>query len=377
MQVSERIPEWHDEPDRDQERLPTLAGTLVLGDGTEFVGEGVGPEGITSGEMVFSTTMTGYQEALTDPSYRGQILLFTYPLIGSYGMAPVRAQSDALQPRAVLLAHLSPGSATQPSLAAALAAAGLPTLTRLDTRSLAQHLRAHGAMPAALALHAPDTAPPRPALRAALARCDYDTHDFVQEVSPRSPRLVGTGRRLLALLDCGSKQRLVEELVGRDVQVVVLPADTPAAAIRDLAPAGVVISNGPGNPAVATTLVRTIRDLWTHLPLFGLCLGHQLLALAAGGQTRKLPFGHRGGNHPVLDCRTGRAFITTQNHGYAVEASSLPPELLVSHRNLQDGTVEGLAHRSLPIRSVQFHPEGAPGPQDAAAVLDDWLAAIA
>jgi len=164
--------------------------------------------------------------------------------------------------------------------------------------------------------------------------------------------------------------------VARDAQVLVLPASTPAAAIRALAPAGVVISNGPGNPAMAAAVIPTIQGLWEHLPLLGICLGHQLLALAAGGSTHKLLFGHRGANHPVLECHTGRAFVTTQNHGYAVDDASLPADLLVSHRNLHDGTVEGLRHRSLPIRSVQFHPEGAPGPQDASSLLDEWLAEL-
>jgi carbamoyl-phosphate synthase small subunit len=169
---------------------------------------------------------------------------------------------------------------------------------------------------------------------------------------------------------------VIEELVRRDARVTVLPARTSASEILALAPRGLVISNGPGNPAAAP-VVETVRALYGRLPLFGICLGHQLLALAAGGRTDKLKFGHRGANHPVQDCLTGRAFVTTQNHGYAVDTASLPPDLLVSHRNLNDGTVEGLRHTSLPIRSVQFHPEGAPGPRDAGFILDEWLESVA
>jgi carbamoyl-phosphate synthase small subunit len=347
--------------------------TLLLADGTCIRGQGLGAPGSVSGELIFTTAMTGYREALTDPSYRGQILMFTYPLIGNYGVAAGRAQSGEVHTRAAILATLSDGCSESDSLRVYLLASGVPTMYGVDTRAIAKHIRRQGAMPAVLSLHTEDREPARSELEATLHACAYDASDFVAEVTVALPEIHGKGRRLVALLDCGNKRSVIDELVSRDTQVVVLPAWTPATEILALAPDGLVLSNGPGNPAAATTIVETIRQLYGQIPLFGICLGHQLLALAAGGRTYKLRFGHRGANHPVQDCATGRAFVTTQNHGYAVDGDSLPPELRVSHRNLNDGTVEGLRHRALPIRSLQFHPEGAPGPRDAGVMLDEWL----
>jgi carbamoyl-phosphate synthase small subunit len=228
-------------------------------------------------------------------------------------------------------------------------------------------------MPAVLSIHRPGCEPAICDLLTALNDCSYDTTNFIAEATVTEPTVYGKGSRLIALIDCGNKRHVIDELVRRDTQVAVLPSHTSAQDILSLAPDGVVISNGPGNPSLAADIVETVRQLYGRIPLFGICLGHQLLALAAGGRTYKLKFGHRGANHPVQECSTGRAFITTQNHGYAVDPASLPDDLLVSHRNLNDGTVEGLRHRTLPMQSLQFHPEGAPGPRDAAIVLDEWL----
>jgi carbamoyl-phosphate synthase small subunit len=335
-----------------------------------------------SGELVFTTSMTGYQETLTDPSYRGQLVMFTYPLIGNYGVAPGRAQSECVHPGAAILATLSDSwSAPEPSgyppdtgpLREYLLFNRVPTLYGVDTRAIAHRIRMHGAMPAVLSIHRAGCEPAICDLLTALNDCSYDTTNFIAEATVTEPTVYGKGSRLIALIDCGNKRHVIDELVRRDTQVAVLPSHTSAQDILSLAPDGVVISNGPGNPSLAADIVETVRQLYGRIPLFGICLGHQLLALAAGGRTYKLKFGHRGANHPVQECSTGRAFITTQNHGYAVDPASLPDDLLVSHRNLNDGTVEGLRHRTLPIQSLQFHPEGAPGPRDAAIVLDEWL----
>lgn len=356
---------------------PQLEATLLLADGSRFDGAGLGAPATANGEFVFTTAMTGYQEALTDPSYRGQILMFTYPLIGNYGMLDAAIQSDGIQPRAVIASTLSGNRSERQSLASYLYRCGVPAMHGVDTRAIAHRIRAEGTMPAVLSVHAPGRRQSEDRLRAALDGCPYDTIDFVSEVTPREPRLYGRGRTLVGVLDCGNKRRVVDDLLRHDVQVAVLPANTPAASILALAPDGMVISNGPGNPAMATGVIDTVRALYGHMPLFGICLGHQVLALAAGAGTYKLKFGHRGANHPVQDTESRRSFITTQNHGFAVDEASLPADLTVSHRNLNDGTVEGLRHRTLPIHSVQFHPEGAPGPRDAGVLFEAWLGVIA
>jgi len=353
-----------------------LAATLMMADGTCFEGRGLGPLGTVNGEMIFTTAMSGYQEALTDPSYRGQLLMFTYPLVGNYGTAPGRAQSHEVQARAAIVNTLSPSWDGQSSLHDYLLDRSIPTLYDIDTRAIARWVRTHGAMPAALSVHLPGRPPSGDALRTAIQTCTYDATDFIGETTVTRPEIHGDGRRSIALLDCGNKHSVTQELMRRNATVTVLPARTSAADILKLAPDGLVVSNGPGNPALAGSIVETVRQLYSAMPLFGICLGHQLLALAAGGRTFKLKFGHRGTNHPVQDCETGQSFITTQNHGFAVDPASLPDDLLVSHRNLNDGTVEGLRHRTLPVCSVQFHPEGAPGPKDAGVLLDRWLEAI-
>jgi carbamoyl-phosphate synthase small subunit len=357
---------------------PATAATLFLADGSTFRGSGLGELGTTSGELVFTTAMTGYQEALTDPSYRGQILLFTYPLIGNYGVAPGHAQSDRIQASGAIFSTLSAPADGIDSLRELLLSSQIPVLYDVDTRAIAQVVRNHGATSAVLALHDPGDEPSPEDLAGTGGSKDYDTTDFVSGVGVARSELHGkSGKYLVALLECGNKRSVTDELVRRNAQVAVLPPRTRVEDIVALNPDGLVISNGPGNPAACTEIIETVRALYTRIPIFGICLGHQLLALAAGGSTFKLKFGHRGANHPVQDVETGRAFITTQNHGFAVDPDSLPNDLIVSHLNLNDGTVEGLRHRTLPTRSVQFHPEGAPGPKDAGVMLDEWLESLA
>lgn len=354
-----------------------MRATLLFADGAIFRGEGLGTPGITIGEFVFTTAMTGYQEALTDPSYRGQILMFTYPLIGNYGVSPGYAQSWRIHARAVVAATLTDTWPERDSLRRYLEENGVPAIHGVDTRAIARQVRSRGAMPAVLSLHEPGKEPAADELSSVLAESDYDTTDFVAEATIPTVEVAGKGRRTIALLDCGNKRSIVDELARRDCRVVSLPAHTPASEILALGSDGVLVSNGPGNPAAVAPIAEKVRELYERVPLFGLCLGHQLLALAAGGRTYKLKFGHRGANHPVQDRESGRGFITTQNHGYAVDPNSLPQDLVVSHINLNDGTVEGLRHRTLPVRSVQFHPEGAPGPRDTGIALDEWLESIA
>jgi carbamoyl-phosphate synthase small subunit len=343
---------------------------LVLRDGTTFEGEAIGaPAEVATGEVVFNTVMSGYQEVLSDPSYAGQIVTFTYPHIGNYGITPVDDESRRPFCRGVVVREparrRSNWRATE-DLQAWLEATGLPGIAGLDTRRLTRHLRDHGAVPGAFG-----TADHATLLTAAQAEPGTDGIDLVSQVTTAAPYLVGRGDQPFRVVayDFGIKTTILRHLA-RIAQVEVVPAGTPAAEVLARNPDGVFLSNGPGDPAHLPWVVETVRSLLGETPVFGICLGHQLLATALGGTTEKLPFGHHGGNHPVRRLRDGVVEITSQNHNFAVVEGV--PGAEVTHRNLNDGVVEGIAALDVPAFSVQHHPEAGPGPHDSAYLFADF-----
>jgi len=337
---------------------------LVLADGATFEGYAAGhlpDEGFTSGEFVFNTALSGYQEVITDPSYAGQIITFTYPHIGNYGVTPL--DDESLRPwcEGVVMRELSRVPSNWRSvgpLEGFMRQHRVAGIVGVDTRRLTRHLRAHGALPGAFG-HG-DLAVVTAAART--ARGTDDT-DLVTRVTTDEIYTRGAGERHVVALDYGIKTTMVRQLAER-FRVTVVPAATSADEIRSLEPDGVFLSNGPGDPAALGVQVRVLEELLGTVPIFGICLGHQLLALALGGRTFKLPFGHHGSNHPVCDLATGRIEITAQNHNYAVEPESLARGV-VSHVNLNDGVIEGVTAPSERCFSVQYHPEAGPGPHDA------------
>src|ERR1043166_2284099 len=348
------------------ENKPAL---LVLEDGRSFRGRSWGAEGEACGEMVFNTSMSGYQEVLTDPSYAGQIVCMTYPLIGNYGVN--RADEESARPWVegfVVREASSVASSwrSEETLDAYLRRWRVPAIEHVDTRALVRHIRAKGAMRACLSSVDLDE---RSLLEKARASAPMENRELASVVTTERPytvAAVGEERLHVVCYDFGVKRNSLNELAREGCRVSVVPASTPAAEVLAMRPDGVYLSNGPGDPASMTEVVEEIRRLVSEgVPTFGICFGHQLLGRAFGGTTYKLRFGHRGGNQPVKDLRTGRVEITSHNHGFAVEAESLPAEVEVTHVNLNDRCVEGMRHRRLPVISVQYHPEAAPGPHDA------------
>ena len=336
-------------------------GFLVLEDGSVFPGRSVASPGVAFGEAVFTTAMSGYQEVATDPSYAEQLICFTAPMVGNYGVHPDRDESGAVAARGVLMRRAGGREWLD-----WLADRGVPALEGVDTRSLVLRLRSEGAMRGALV--AAD-AEPEEILEQVRAQPPMAGRALAAAVSTREPYTEGDGPTHVALLDYGTKRSIVRRLVAAGARVTVLPHDTPADEVLALEPDGVLLSNGPGDPAALPAEVAVVSELLGRVPLLGICLGHQLLGLAAGYRTEKLPFGHRGANHPVLDRARGRVLVTSQNHGFAVVGDG--PE--VSHVSLYDGTVEGLDLPGERARSVQFHPEAGPGPHDAWPLLEGWV----
>lgn len=337
-----------------------MRGCLVLENGARFEGELLGTaEGL--GEVVFNTGMTGYQECFTDPSYEGQILTLTYPLIGNYGANDAFMQNK--KPAAAgfivdqLSFHPSNWECKEP-ISDFIERFHMPCLYHVDTRAITRVLRTQGVMKGVIA--AADKSEEE--IQAMLAKPLH--HDQVDRVTTDAPYTYGDGKWQVSLLDCGLKKNILVSLARNDCTVHVFPSHTPAEELLAINPDGIFLSPGPGDPEDLMYVVETVKKLIGKRPIFGICMGLQVLSLALGAHTFKLPFGHRGANHPVKDLRTGRVYITSQNHGYAVSDEGLPECMEVTHRSVNDGTIEGFRHKTLPIQAVQYHPEAAPGPTD-------------
>jgi carbamoyl-phosphate synthase small subunit len=353
---------------------------VLLEDGAWFSGTTARDVEPTFGEVVFTTNLTGYQETFTDPSYLGQIIVMTAPMIGNYGVNEDDMESSRPQVSGVVVRELSrhPSNwrATR-SLDDWLSEAAVPVIEHVDTRRLTRYLRERGAMRGVLATGAEPTNELRARL---LASPSMEGLDLASRASTGKWHSEGTGPHVVAI-DFGIKRNILRMLVRAGCRVTVVPATTSAIQVREMNPDGLFLSNGPGDPAAVGYALPTIRELsGSGIPTFGICLGHQLIGLAYGGSTAKLPYGHRGGNHPVRCVRTDQVLITTQNHGFAVvgDEAGVPgaPALEVTHLNLNDGTIEGIRHRELPLFAVQYHPEAAPGPHDALPHFQEFMASL-
>ncbi len=366
-----------------------MRALLALEDGRYFEGKSFGATGTRVGEICFNTAMTGYQEVLTDPSYRGQIVAMTYPLIGNYGINSLDQESRSPHVRGFVIEELSEVPSNwraEMSLDEYLRTWDISGVQGIDTRALTRHLRTRGAMKACLTTEEISI---QEAVQRAIDGEGVIGMDYVREVSTpevyrwdptdelSKPWTIANGngggnkpnlptiRFQIAAYDYGIKRNILRLLRQKGFGVTVVPASTTAEDVLALNPDGIFLSNGPGDPAALPYAHKTVQDLMGKKPIFGICLGHQILGFAFGGSTFKLKFGHRGANQPVKDLRSGKVAITAQNHGFAVDPKSLPNEIEVTHVNLNDGTVEGMRHKELPIFSVQYHPEAAPGPHDA------------
>lgn len=353
---------------------------LVLADGTTYTGTAFGAVGTTVGEVVFNTGMTGYQEVLTDPSYAGQLVALTYPIVGNYGVTPDDFESKRVQVAGFIVREVAETPSnwrSEGTLDGFLKEHGVVGIAGLDTRALTQRLRSAGVMMGALSSErSPDE------LKQALAEAPaYEAIDYTQRVTTDAPYVwpsaTGETKYRIAMLDFGLKYNILRSLASLGCEVTVFPAHTPSAEILATNPDGIFLSPGPGDPSLLGDIVQNVRMLSHAKPTMGICMGNQLLGCAFGGRTFKLPFGHRGANHPVKDLETGRVVITSQNHGYALAADGFDdPGVEVWQINLNDGTVEGLRHKTLPVFSIQYHPEASPGPMDSQGYFARFLRMI-
>jgi carbamoyl-phosphate synthase small subunit len=361
-----------------------MKAILALADGTIYKGVSFGATGERSGEVVFNTSLTGYQEVITDPSYKGQIVAMTYPLIGNYGVNPEDMESRRPFLEGFVVKEYSKivsNWRSTKSLGDYLKENQIMGIEGIDTRKLTLHIRSAGAMKAVLSTEDPDE---KSLVKKAQDSPGLEGIDLVKDVTI-DKKYIWKGMRVgehtmlknplrVAVLDCGIKYSSLYELLKRGCEVTVYPATTSAAEILKAKPHGMLLSNGPGDPAAVTYVIETVRQLLGKLPMFGICLGQQMLGLALGGKTYKLKFGHHGGNQPVKDLKTGKVAISVQNHGFCVDIDSLnKKDIEITHVNLNDKTLEGIRHKTLPVFSVQFHPEAGPGPHDATYLFDNFV----
>ena len=327
------------------------------------------------GEIVFNTSMTGYQEIITDPSYAGQVVMMTYPHIGNYGMNSIDMESEIPSLNGLIVKELCEFPSnyrSEQSLDEFLKSHGITGLQGIDTRAVTRRIREVGVMRCMITS---SELPDKDLVEKVNASARMEGLELASSVSLERVKSVGeaNAKYKVALIHYGMKGNIAKELIKRDCSLLIYPADVTASELLDKQPDGVMLSNGPGDPAAVKYAIDTIKQMLGKVPIFGICLGHQLLAHAMGGETFKLKFGHRGANHPVLDKSTGKVEITTQNHGFSVSPESLSDDIEITHVNLNDGTVEGLRHKKLPVFSIQYHPEAAPGPHDSKYHFDRFI----